>query len=69
MLTQVDLREYYEKNGELLPGKKGIALDIPQWEKLSGAVPDIDTALQQESGPSAGQSTAEPGTTHGGPIA
>lgn len=58
--VQVDLREYYEKNGELLPGKKGIALDIPQWEKLSGAVPDIDTALQQESGPSAGQSTAEP---------
>lgn len=46
----MDLREYYEKHGELLPGKKGIALELPQWDKLVEAVPDVDTAIQQQEG-------------------
>lgn len=42
------MREYYERDGELLPGKKGISLDLPQWDKLVEAVPDIDAAIKQQ---------------------
>ena len=32
--TYVDFREFYEKEGVTLPGKKGIALTLPQWELI-----------------------------------
>ena len=57
----MDLREYYEKDGNLLPGKKGIALDLRQWDKLVEAVPDIDAAIQQQEGPRKSQSKATQG--------
>ena len=57
----MDLREYYEKDGELLPGKKGIALDLPQWDKLVEAVPDVNAAIQQQEGPQKSQPKAIPG--------
>ena len=63
---QVDVREYYEKNGELLPSKKGISLDTTQWDKLVAAVPEINAALQQQSGQGsagASQPKTRPGTT------
>ncbi|GLI65550.1 hypothetical protein VaNZ11_009112, partial [Volvox africanus] len=41
----VDLREFYEKNGEMLPGKKGIALSPPDWATLSSHLHDVDAAL------------------------
>ncbi|CAF9933121.1 MAG: hypothetical protein HETSPECPRED_008543 [Heterodermia speciosa] len=43
--TMVNIREYYEKDGQMLPGKKGIALTIPQYNALLSALPDIETAL------------------------
>ncbi|KAL0050327.1 hypothetical protein WJX82_009110 [Trebouxia sp. C0006] len=47
---QVDIREYYEKDSELLPGKKGIALDLSQWDRLVTAVPDINAAVKEQGG-------------------
>jgi len=44
----VDIREYYEKNGDLLPGKKGISLSGPQWQKLKQAMGEIDEALKEK---------------------
>ncbi|KAL4916883.1 transcriptional Coactivator p15-domain-containing protein [Aspergillus aurantiobrunneus] len=44
----VNIREYYEKDGEELPGKKGISLPIDQFSALLTLLPDIQTALQEK---------------------
>lgn len=41
----VDIREYYEKEGQSLPGKKGISLVPEQWEKLVQIIPHIQAQL------------------------
>ena len=46
----VDIREYYEKDGEMLPGNKGVALTMDAWEALKKILPEIDAQLQAESG-------------------
>jgi len=43
----IDIREFYEKNGELNPGKKGISLQAEQWQKLKQYIDDIDEKIQQ----------------------
>lgn len=47
---QVGIREMYATANELLPGKKGIALSIEQWDLLCQAAPDVTQAVQRQSG-------------------
>lgn len=39
------MREYYQADGELKPGKKGIALDTDAVAKLNECVDAVDAAL------------------------
>lgn len=41
----VDIREFYEKNGELLPGKKGISLTPELWRKLLSLGDEINETI------------------------
>ena len=42
----VDIREFYEKDGEMAPGRKGISLTIDQYQKLKSYISDIDKAIE-----------------------
>ncbi|KAK2061796.1 transcriptional Coactivator p15 [Colletotrichum caudatum] len=42
----INIREFYEKDGEMLPGKKGISLNITQYEALVKAIPAISEKLR-----------------------
>ncbi|KAL9037464.1 MAG: hypothetical protein Q9214_005693 [Letrouitia sp. 1 TL-2023] len=46
--TMVNIREYYEdkSSGKMLPGKKGISLQVPQFAALISALPELEAALQ-----------------------
>ncbi|EPY53346.1 transcription coactivator PC4 [Schizosaccharomyces cryophilus OY26] len=43
--TYVHIREYYEKDGEMLPGKKGIALNPNEWMQFKRMVGEVTSAL------------------------
>ncbi|KAI8945512.1 transcriptional Coactivator p15-domain-containing protein [Xylaria longipes] len=46
--TFINIREYYESNGELRPGKKGIMLPLEQYNALLTAIPAVNTELESK---------------------
>ena len=44
----VSVREFYTKDGEELPGRKGIALTEDQWNSLLSQVDDINHAILEK---------------------
>lgn len=46
--TRVDIREFYSKDGKLLPGKKGIGLQPAQWRKLLEIAEEVTKALDAQ---------------------
>ncbi|XP_011879510.1 PREDICTED: activated RNA polymerase II transcriptional coactivator p15 [Vollenhovia emeryi] len=45
----VDIREmYYDKDGDLKPGKKGICLTMPQWRKFMEVVEEVDKVAKSK---------------------
>ncbi|XP_067000833.1 RNA polymerase II transcriptional coactivator [Anabrus simplex] len=45
----IDIREYYEADGELKPGKKGISLSTSQWRKLKDIVEEVDDVVKKRA--------------------
>jgi hypothetical protein len=46
--TMVSIREYYEKDKQELPGKKGISMTIDQFNSFIRLLPDIETTLSEK---------------------
>ena len=45
----VNIREYYDDNGTMKPGKKGITLSKDCWKRISDNITDINEAIDNMS--------------------
>ena len=43
----IHIREYYDKDGEMLPGKKGIGITLEQYASLLAVLPGIENELRR----------------------
>ena len=43
----VNIREYYEKDGNLLPGFRGVAMTAEQWETFKESIDKVDDTLEE----------------------
>lgn len=43
----LDVREFYNADGDLKPGRKGIMLTMEQWQKFKSYIDDIDEAIKK----------------------
>lgn len=45
--TFVDVREFYEKDGQLAPGQKGLSMTPSQWQTLTAGMQSVSEALDR----------------------
>jgi len=45
-VVYVDFREYYEKDGKAMPGKKGVMLKAGEWNTVRNLMDDIDEVVK-----------------------
>ncbi|XP_050294881.1 RNA polymerase II transcriptional coactivator [Anthonomus grandis grandis] len=43
----INIREFYNADGDLRPGKKGIMLTTEQWQRFKASVNEIDEELKK----------------------
>ncbi|GIZ49095.1 hypothetical protein CKM354_001213500 [Cercospora kikuchii] len=46
----VGIREFYEKDGEMLPGKKGISMTMEQFDAVLGVLPELEREVRKRGG-------------------
>ncbi|XP_015118051.1 activated RNA polymerase II transcriptional coactivator p15 [Diachasma alloeum] len=46
----VDIREYYEKEGEMKPTKKGVSMGLPQFTELMTIINEVEDVVKIKSG-------------------